>query len=397
MLAILTLTPALRVHMVWGEDSGALSGGDGFRCLQRTRREGEDWTGGNPTLFTGVLVMLPGCREPPFEVWFHIKIEETMAMIPIEKILCTAVLCKTLASSSLTGSSKTGSCRWDRGRCGALLTSQIREFVGKILDRPVTRDRAAVAGRLWAGWAGPLGRSWSCWMKFLTAPVSAPTPPSVGQVSTMGRRSWERKTKEQKLALTSLTLYPPLYPSLTLYPFGLRGTRWNESGVKQKQYQQERRKGGTSSAGKWGSDVFVGKYIWRPKTLFRNSPGPLLGISLFPPQSPKLSRWRSGELTWHYHSAILQSRTLPLLATAKTRAVLCLVAQPCPTLCNPMDCSPPGCSPWGFSRQGYWSGLPFPPPGDRPDPEIGPVSPALQADSLPPELPGKPSQDMEAT
>ena len=103
--------------------------------------------------------MLPGFREPPFEVWFHIKIEETMAMIPIEKILCTAVLCKTLASSSLTGSSKTGSCRRDRGRCGALLTSQMREFVGKILDRPVTRDRAAVAGRLWAGWAGPLGRS----------------------------------------------------------------------------------------------------------------------------------------------------------------------------------------------------------------------------------------------
>ena len=38
----------------------------------------------------------------------------------------------------------------------------------------------------------------------------------------------------------------------------------------------------------------------------------------------------------------------------------------------------------GFSRQEYWSGLPCPPPGDRPDPEIkpaAPVAPALQADS----------------
>ena len=40
----------------------------------------------------------------------------------------------------------------------------------------------------------------------------------------------------------------------------------------------------------------------------------------------------------------------------------------------------------GFSRQEYWSGLPFPAPGDLSDPGIkpkSPVSPALQADSLP--------------
>ena len=40
----------------------------------------------------------------------------------------------------------------------------------------------------------------------------------------------------------------------------------------------------------------------------------------------------------------------------------------------------------GFSRQEYWSGLPFPSPGDLPDPEIEPGSPALQADSLLTEL-----------
>ena len=36
----------------------------------------------------------------------------------------------------------------------------------------------------------------------------------------------------------------------------------------------------------------------------------------------------------------------------------------------------------GFSRQEYWSGLPFPSPGDLPDPGIEPGSPALEADSL---------------
>ena len=46
--------------------------------------------------------------------------------------------------------------------------------------------------------------------------------------------------------------------------------------------------------------------------------------------------------------------------------------------------------PWGFSRQGYWSGLACPSPGDIPDPGIEPRSPIFQADSLPSEPPGKP-------
>ena len=44
----------------------------------------------------------------------------------------------------------------------------------------------------------------------------------------------------------------------------------------------------------------------------------------------------------------------------------------------------------GFPRQGYWSGLPFPSPGDLPDPGIKPGSPTLQADPLPSEPPGSP-------
>ena len=43
-----------------------------------------------------------------------------------------------------------------------------------------------------------------------------------------------------------------------------------------------------------------------------------------------------------------------------------------------------------FSRQAYWSGLPFPSAGDLPEPGIETMSPALQADSLLSEPPGKP-------
>ena len=47
----------------------------------------------------------------------------------------------------------------------------------------------------------------------------------------------------------------------------------------------------------------------------------------------------------------------------------------------------------GFSRQEYWSGLPFPSPENLPDPGIEPGSPALEADALPSEPPGKPDQE----
>ena len=107
------------------------------------------------------------------------------------------------------------------------------------------------------------------------------------------------------------------------------------------------------------------------------------------------------------------------------------VAQSCPTLCDPVDCSPPGSSVHGilqarilewvaisfsiqvlssiqffvtlwtvaiqvslsmrFSRQEYWSGLPFPPPGYLPNPGIKPMSPALVDRFFTTEPPGKPS------
>ena len=51
------------------------------------------------------------------------------------------------------------------------------------------------------------------------------------------------------------------------------------------------------------------------------------------------------------------------------RHVLRSVAQSCPTLCDPMDCSLPDSSVRGIldSSQEYWSGVPFPSPGDLPD------------------------------
>ena len=75
-----------------------------------------------------------------------------------------------------------------------------------------------------------------------------------------------------------------------------------------------------------------------------------------------------------------------------------LVANSCPTLCNPMDCSLPGSSvplSVGFLRQEYWSGLPFPlqrifpTQGSNPDLLHWRQLPALGTDFLPTELPGK--------
>ena len=66
-------------------------------------------------------------------------------------------------------------------------------------------------------------------------------------------------------------------------------------------------------------------------------------------------------------------------------------AKLCPTLVIPWTVA---CHhvplPMGFSRQEYWSGLPFPSPGNFPNAGIEPRSPALKADALLTELRGKP-------
>ena len=72
--------------------------------------------------------------------------------------------------------------------------------------------------------------------------------------------------------------------------------------------------------------------------------------------------WKDGNLEFIYFKII---------------CMLCLVAQWCPTLCDPVDCTHKAPLSMGFPRQEYWSGLSFPPPGDLSDPGIEPVSPAL--------------------
>ena len=71
-------------------------------------------------------------------------------------------------------------------------------------------------------------------------------------------------------------------------------------------------------------------------------------------------------------------------------AVLCLITQSGPILCDPMDCSPPSSPVHGIFQARYWSGLPSPLLGDLPNPGIKPRSSGMQVDSLPSEPAGKP-------
>ena len=66
-----------------------------------------------------------------------------------------------------------------------------------------------------------------------------------------------------------------------------------------------------------------------------------------------------------------------------------LIAKLCRNLATPWTVAWQAPLSMGFSRQEYWRGLPFPSPGDFPELRIKTWSPALQADSLPTQLPGK--------
>ena len=74
----------------------------------------------------------------------------------------------------------------------------------------------------------------------------------------------------------------------------------------------------------------------------------------------------------------------------KFRKWTVLVTQSCQTLWPPWTVARQAPPSMGFSRQKYWSRLPFPSSRNHPDPGIEPRSPALQADCLPSEPPGKP-------
>ena len=67
-----------------------------------------------------------------------------------------------------------------------------------------------------------------------------------------------------------------------------------------------------------------------------------------------------------------------------------LVAKLCLTLAPPWTVACQAPQSMGFSRQEYWSGFPYPSPGDLPNPGIKPRSPALQVNFFPAELSGMP-------
>ena len=103
-----------------------------------------------------------------------------------------------------------------------------------------------------------------------------------------------------------------------------------------------------------------------------------------------MSKYRK-HLFWPFHSFILVADFKEFNQDKATAAQL---LQSCPTLCNPMDCSPSGSSVHGILQQEYWSGLPFPTPGDFPDPGIEPASlpsPALVDGFFTTSSPGQPT------
>ena len=70
---------------------------------------------------------------------------------------------------------------------------------------------------------------------------------------------------------------------------------------------------------------------------------------------------------------------------------MCFITQSCPTLCDPMNWSPPGSSVHGDSpAKNTGVGCHALLQRDLPNPGVEPMSPALPANSLPAELPGKP-------
>ena len=96
------------------------------------------------------------------------------------------------------------------------------------------------------------------------------------------------------------------------------------------------------------------------------------------------SRCREGSYVSRFSLSYLRDRHMVTLCA--------LVAHSCPTLCDPMVCRPSGSSVHGTFQAKILKWVAFPSPRDLPDPGIKPGSPALQADSLLSEPPGKPDE-----
>ena len=94
-------------------------------------------------------------------------------------------------------------------------------------------------------------------------------------------------------------------------------------------------------------------------------------------------------ISWEFHSRFCNSYN----QITRREMLLCSVAQSCPTLVTPWTVACQATPSMEFSRQEYWSGLPFSPPGDLPNPGIKPMflaSPAMVGSFFTTESCGKP-------
>ena len=88
--------------------------------------------------------------------------------------------------------------------------------------------------------------------------------------------------------------------------------------------------------------------------------------------------------SWHSFHAPLPTPPLSAVNTPGTLVpVLVISHESYPTLATPWAAAHQAPLPMGFFRQEHWSCLPFPPPGDLPNPEVEPTAPVLQANSFP--------------
>ena len=127
----------------------------------------------------------------------------------------------------------------------------------------------------------------------------------------------------------------------------------------------------------------------------------LMPRTLCASSSPALSggpppEWRcqlGGERTLWYCDPATRGQKCTEVGEQAPACACCVLAQSCPTLCDPRDCGAPLFM--GFSRQEYWSGLPFPSPEDLPDPGIESMSPALAGGFSTTVPPGKPALEIQ--
>ena len=139
-------------------------------------------------------------------------------------------------------------------------------------------------------------------------------------------------------------------------------------------------------------------YIWKTRSSQQVTPPKVGNARDYAVDNKKRKTWRMAwyQLPHCWSKLFPNARSLWLLGTRSHSKVMkrlhrktdkeidplvavLLVAQSCPTLVTPGTVAHQAPVSMGFSRQEYWSGLPFPPPGDLPKPGTEPGSPSLQA------------------